>query len=42
MLDIKFIRENPEKFDSAMKSRGNSIKASQIIDLDIKNRAKMP
>jgi len=41
MLDIKFIRENPEKFDSAMKSRGNSIKASQIIDLDIKNRAKM-
>ena len=41
MLDIKFIRENPEKFDSAMKSRGNNIKASQIIDLDIKNRAKM-
>jgi len=41
MLDIKFIRENPEKFDSAMKSRGNIIKASQIIDLDIKNRAKM-
>ncbi len=41
MLDIKFIRENPEKFDSAMKSRGNDIKASQIIDLDIKNRAKM-
>ena len=41
MLDIKFIRENPEKFDSAMKSRGNNIKALQIIDLDIKNRAKM-
>ncbi|MCE2687977.1 MAG: serine--tRNA ligase [Rickettsiales bacterium] len=41
MLDIKFIRENPEKFDFAMQSRGNNIKASQIIDLDIKNRAKM-
>ena len=41
MLDIKFIRKNPEKFDSVMKSRGNNIKASQIIDLDIKNRAKM-
>lgn len=40
MLDIKFIRQNSEKFDEAMKARGASFKADDIIILDEKKREK--
>jgi seryl-tRNA synthetase len=41
MLDIKFIRENAQKFDAMMASRGNEIKASAILALDEEKRKKM-
>ena len=41
MIDLKFIRENPQKFDEAMKSRGNEIRAEKILQLDEQNRKKI-
>ncbi len=40
MIDIKFIRENPEKFDAAMNARGAEFKASQVLELDSDSRKK--
>jgi len=40
MIDIKFIRDNPQKFDDAMKSRGNNIRAEDIIIVDEQRRKK--
>lgn len=40
MLDIKWIRQNPEKFDEAMQSRSNEIKATEILKLDEEVRKK--
>jgi seryl-tRNA synthetase len=40
MLDIKFIRENPEKFDAAMQARVANFKASEILQLDEEKRKK--
>jgi seryl-tRNA synthetase len=40
MLDIKFIRENPEKFDAAMQARAVNFKASEILQLDEEKRKK--
>ena len=34
MLDIKWIRENSESFDNAMKNRSNNIKAAELIKID--------
>lgn len=34
MHNIKFIRENPEKFDAAMKERGLEPQAAKILELD--------
>lgn len=39
MHDLKYIRENPEAFDAALKRRGVSPVASQIIDIDQRRRA---
>lgn len=41
MIDLKFIRENPENFDAAMKSRGASYRANQILLLDHERRKKI-
>lgn len=38
MLDIKWIRENPEEFDRKMSRRGIAPLSSEIIDLDIQRR----
>lgn len=38
MLDIKWIRENPEALDKALKNRGQDAAAQSIIDLDEKRR----
>lgn len=40
MLDIKFIRENPEKFDAAMQARAVNFKALEILQLDEEKRKK--
>jgi seryl-tRNA synthetase len=40
MLDLKWIRQNPEKFDAAMLSRSNEINAAEILKLDEKVRKK--
>ena len=34
MLDIKWIRENPSKFDEALEKRGITPTAEELIDLD--------
>ena len=34
MIDINFIRDNPEKFDKAMEARGCPQRAKEILDLD--------
>ncbi len=39
MLDIKWIRENPEAFDTALKNRGKEAKAFFLISLDEDRRA---
>ena len=39
MLDIKWIRENTETFDAAMKARSASVSSSDILTLDEKRRA---
>lgn len=38
MHDIRFIRENPDVFDAAMKKRGRGPEASRLLDLDTKRR----
>lgn len=38
MLDIKWIRENPEQLDHALKSRGMKSTSSLLLDLDQKRR----
>lgn len=38
MLDIKWIRENAQDFDKAMKNRGADFKSKALIDLDEKRR----
>lgn len=40
MIDLKFIRQNLEKFDEAMRSRGSEIKAEEILKLDEEVRKK--
>lgn len=40
MIDIKWIRENPEKFDLAMQNRGANINALEILKLDEEKRKK--
>lgn len=40
MLDIKWIRENPEKFDAAMSARGNATKSSELLAFDEAKRKK--
>lgn len=39
MLDIKWIRQEPEQFDAAMQRRGSDIRASSILALDEQKRA---
>ena len=41
MIDIKWIRENPEKFDNAMEARKLSIRASELLALDEQKRKKI-
>jgi len=41
MIDLKWIRENPQKFDDAMKSRGNSLRSEKILHLEEQNRQKI-
>ena len=38
MFDIKWIRDNPDEFDNAMKRRGLGGQAAALIDLDAKRR----
>lgn len=40
MLDIKWIRQNPQQFDEAMKLRGSDAKSSPILTLDEEKRQK--
>ena len=40
MLDIKWIRENPQKFDAAMAARSANFKAAEILALDEEKRKK--
>lgn len=39
MFDLKFIRENPEAFDAALKRRGEEVKSAEILKLDSDHRA---
>lgn len=39
MHDLKFIRENPDAFDTAMDGRGVATRAAEILDLDERRRA---
>ena len=39
MHDIKWIRDNPEKFDMALARRGISSMSAQIIEIDEASRA---
>ena len=34
MLDIKWIKENPQKFDESMITRGTSFRAKELLILD--------
>ena len=38
MLDIKWIRENPQALDAALAKRGNEPASSRLIELDEKRR----
>ncbi|WP_455477463.1 serine--tRNA ligase [Bartonella sp. B41] len=38
MLDIKWIRENPEKLDEALANRGIEPRAKMLIDIDLERR----
>ncbi len=40
MLDIKWIRENPDQFDAAMQKRGADFKALELIKFDEEKRKK--
>ena len=40
MLDIKWIRENPEAFDAAMQKRGAEFSSQEILKLDEEKRKK--
>ncbi len=40
MLDIKWIRENPEKFDAAIAARGAKFKAGELLKFDEEKRKK--
>jgi len=39
MFDLKFIRENPDVFDAALKRRGEDAKSEEILKLDVEHRA---
>ena len=39
MLDIRWIRDNPDAFDAALKTRGMDPMATSLIDLDAQRRA---
>jgi len=39
MLDIRWIRDNPDAFDAALKTRGMDPMATTLIDLDARRRA---
>ena len=39
MFDLKWIRENPERFDDAMRTRGLDPQSPTILDLDSRHRA---
>ncbi|MEM7446399.1 MAG: serine--tRNA ligase, partial [Pseudomonadota bacterium] len=39
MLDIRWIRENPELFDKAMARRGLPSQASDLLSLDQRRRS---
>lgn len=41
MLDIKFIRENPEEVSRAMQNRGVDFDMKYLLDLDARRRAKI-
>src|SRR6202161_944164 len=41
MHDIRFIRENPDAFDNALKRRGLEPQAQRLIGLDEQRRAKI-
>ncbi|MFM8186358.1 MAG: serine--tRNA ligase, partial [Alphaproteobacteria bacterium] len=41
MIDLKLIRENPQKFDEPMKARGNELRSEKILQLDEENRQKI-
>ena len=41
MLDIKWIRENPEKVKEAMKNRGVDFDVAYLLDLDTRRRRKI-
>lgn len=38
MLDIKWIRDNPQQLDEALKKRGAAAASSDLLDLDLKRR----
>lgn len=39
MHDLKFIRENPEKFDAGLRARGQAALSSMVLQLDAQRRA---
>ena len=41
MLDIKYIRENPEKFNQAMADRSNDIRSEKLLKIDDQMRKKI-
>ncbi len=41
MLDIKLIRQNPQKFDESMQKRGCDVNSQQILKLDEEKRQKI-
>lgn len=41
MLDIKWIRDNPDALDAALKARGGEPQAAHLIDLDDQRRAHL-
>ena len=41
MIDIKFIRQNPQNFDQAMKNRSCDVTSKQILELDEEKRQNL-
>ena len=41
MLDIKWIRKNPQKFDQAMTARSNDIRSEELLQIDDNRRKKI-